>query len=179
MPVPNGEFDRLILGELDTLYRVARHLTSDASGAEDLVQETCLRALRAREGFEHRGFGVRPWLIRILNNIHLTSAIRRPPHKQLAENVDIESREDAWGFVGMGDEGMFDTLDDRVVRALDTLAPEYRVVLLLWAVEELTYAQIAEALEIPIGTVMSRLYRARRQIADRLLPVARELRMVC
>jgi RNA polymerase sigma-70 factor (ECF subfamily) len=78
MKLDPREFERLALEQIDLLYRVARRLTRDPNRAEDLVQETYLRALRSKEGFNLEDFGMKPWLLRILHNRHQAVAARAP-----------------------------------------------------------------------------------------------------
>src|SRR6476661_5601731 len=90
MSVSREEFERLALAEIDALYRMARRLTRDPSRADDLVQETYARALRSRDGFELQQFGIKPWLLRIMYNLHLNRADRdkRQPTAVTDEALD-------------------------------------------------------------------------------------------
>jgi RNA polymerase sigma-70 factor (ECF subfamily) len=183
------EFEAMCLAELDGLYRVARRLARSTDGAEDLVQETCLRAFRSRDSFrlQEAGFGMRPWLLRIMHNLHFTRSARekRQPVALLGDAPEPASRDSgpsaldgrAWdgelGSMRLGMSGINpDVMDQRLVRELNNLSEEYQVVLLLWAVEELSYKEIAAVLEVPIGTVMSRLHRARQRLARDLADFA-------
>src|SRR4051794_6999877 len=87
MILPRAEFDRLALEHVDMLYRVARRLTRDPSSAEDLVQETFVRAFRAADKFQLQTFGIRPWLIRIMHNLHFPRAER---DKRKPTSIDDE-----------------------------------------------------------------------------------------
>jgi len=163
------EFEKAALEQMDLLYRVARRLTRNADRAGDLVQETYLRAFRARESFDLQEHGIRPWLVRIMNNLHFSRSDRekRQPVALDAAPLEAARREgtaDPYAYQPAGWEGM----DERLVRAMGELPEEYQTVLLLWAVEDFAYKEIAEALEIPIGTVMSRLHRARQKLAQSL-----------
>lgn len=169
-------FEQVAMPHLDLLYRVARRLTRHQHEAEDLVQETYLKAYRAFENFELREFGIRPWLLRILHNTHLNRAVRENRAPQAVDHQTLEqSQSGDAAFVPT--ELDYERLDGEVKRALDQLAPDFRTVLLLWATDELTYQEMAEILDVPIGTVMSRLYRARRQMAERLSEYAQEHRI--
>ena len=161
------QFERLAIEQMDMLYRVAKRLTRNGGQAEDLVQETYVRALGAREGFDLQRYGIRPWLLRIMHNLHLNRAQREGRQPQAVEDDQLESA----GPMDAGlpiDPKSFESMDERLVAALDSLQPEYSAVLMLWAVEEFTYREIAEAMEIPIGTVMSRLHRARQRLGEQL-----------
>ena len=172
------QFEKLALEQLDTLYRIARRLARDPQRAEDLVQETYLRAVRARETFDLQAHGIRPWLLRIMHNVHVSRAEREGRQPTAVEDEQLESAR-AGGYAGHGgassraapppyDTLSFEGMDQQLVRAIEGLAPEYQVVLLLWAVEELSYKEIAVAVGIPIGTVMSRLHRARQKLSEQL-----------
>ncbi len=152
------------------LYRIARRLVRQPAAAEDLVQDTYARAIRAWESFQLESFGIRPWLVRIMHNVHLSRAQRESRQPGSVDDAQLEMAE---GNAGAGGAGFafadnFDGMDQQLKRAMGQLAPEYQVVLLLWAVDDLTYKEIAEAVGIPIGTVMSRLYRARQQLSEQL-----------
>jgi RNA polymerase sigma-70 factor, ECF subfamily len=200
MELKPQEFEAMCLAELDGLYRVARRLAR-SDGADDLVQETCLRAFRSRDSFrlQEAGYGMRPWLLRIMHNLHFTRSARekRQPVALLGDAPEPASRESglpipfgpgpsedgsrgdgrAWdGELSSIRLGMSainpDVMDQRLVRELNNLSEEYQVVLLLWAVEELSYKEIAAVLDVPIGTVMSRLHRARQRLARDLADFA-------
>lgn len=160
---------------LDTLYRIARRLTRDPARAEDLVQETYLRALRARDTFHLEPFGMRPWLLRIMHNQHYSHAERerRQPMALDGEHLETASQSEHAHAPLPLSFASFDGMDERLVRALDALPVEYQVVLMLWAVDGLSYKEIAQAVGIPIGTVMSRLHRARQRLSDQLKTYAR------
>ena len=190
MELTPQQFEAMCLAELDGLYRVARRLARDADGAEDLVQETCLRAFRSQGSFrlQEAGYGIRPWLLRIMHNLHITRSERE---KRQPVALAADAPEPAAPDAGLplppvpgadGDDGRpwdgdlaglrlgmsainADVMDQRLVRELNNLSEEYQVVLLLWAVEELSYKEIAAVLDVPIGTVMSRLHRARQRLA--------------
>lgn len=179
MPLPTAEFETLMLGEVDALYRMARRLTRRPDQADDLVQETVARALRNRDAFQMQGFGIKPWLLRIMYNLHLNRAGREKRQPVATESEALE----AHGSAGDADDlplppDSFDAMDENLVHALDALPTESRAILLLWAVEGLAYKEIAAALEIPMGTVMSRLHRARHKVAEQLRPYAQANRWV-
>src|SRR5262249_53162607 len=161
------------LPHLADLYAAARRYTRDPADAEDLVQETYLRAYAAWDRFVP-GSNCRAWLLRILTNSFINNYRRRRSRNAFAqrggdEQVGVfygaEQRDDA-----RDPEGAMvgDTLGDEVTRALDELPEEYRAVVVLADVEGLRYRDIATALDCPIGTVMSRLFRARRQLEGAL-----------
>jgi RNA polymerase sigma-70 factor (ECF subfamily) len=168
-------FEALALPHLPALYRIARRLTRDEHEAEDLVQETFFKAYRAYDSFEERSFGIRPWLIKILNNAFFNRQAkeRRAPRATDQSTLDETQAIDA----PMPPELDLDDVDQEVKAAIDELAPEFRSVLLLWATMELSYQEIADILDVPIGTVMSRLHRARHQLTRQLDGYARAGRL--
>jgi RNA polymerase sigma-70 factor (ECF subfamily) len=179
MSLPREQFESLAIAELDSLYRMARRLTHNPTVAEDLVQETFTRALAGREGFDLLTFGMKPWLLRILYNLHLNRVARekRMPMSMSESDLDA-SNHYRNGNSSPLDPASFEAMDEEVVKALDRLHPDYRIIMLLWAVEELSYKEIAATLDIPMGTVMSRLHRARSRLADLLQSFANRQRLI-
>jgi RNA polymerase sigma-70 factor (ECF subfamily) len=178
MKLSAQQFETLALEQLDTLYRVAWRLVIDPSAAEDLVQETYLRALGARDGFSLEEYGIRPWLLRIMHNLFVSRA-QRPGRQPIAmDDAQLDAAERSTPDTLPIDPASFDAMDQRLVAALDELPPEYGSVLMLWAVEDMSYKEIAVALDIPVGTVMSRLHRARRRLAAQLRPMAIDQRLI-
>jgi RNA polymerase sigma-70 factor (ECF subfamily) len=160
-------FEAELLPELDTLYRLALRLTVDRSRAEDLVQDTVLKAFRAWPRFK-LGTNLRGWLCTILRNTFIDGYRRRA-----AIRMDLEGdgRRAALHEVGETDpEGAFFSriMDGKVLEAIDALPEESREVLVLSDVENLSYAEIAKVAGAPIGTVKSRLFRARRHLKESL-----------
>lgn len=164
------EFEKLALDQMDTLYRVARRLTRDGERANDLVQETYLRAFRAKESFQLKEYGIRPWLLRIMQNLHFSRSGRERRQPIAMEDGGLEAADlDAMPeTAGVPMPLDIEAMDERLVRALEGLAADYQIVLLMWAVDGLTYKEIAHTLDIPIGTVMSRLHRARQKLSEQL-----------
>jgi RNA polymerase sigma-70 factor (ECF subfamily) len=165
MHLSRAEFEKLALEQIDLLYRVARKLTHNQQAAEDLVQDTYLRAIRAHKRFDLQEYGIRPWLLRIMHNLHVSNGLRdkRRPTTVDGEFLDASSaRLDPLPL----DRAALENVDGRIVKALDQLPAEYQVVLLLWAIEDFSYKEIAVAVDVPIGTVMSRLHRARQKLAE-------------
>src|SRR5258705_793434 len=167
MKLDPKDFERLALEQLDMLYGVARRLTRDPNRAEDLVQETYLRALRSRDGFNLETFGIKPWLLRILYNLHVSRAQREGRQPATVDDLE-QAGPDRRSATLPIDSRSFEGMDEQLVQAIDGLGDEYRSVLMLWAVEDFTYKEIAESLDIPIGTVMSRLHRVRQRLSEEL-----------
>jgi len=157
------------------IYRVARRLTAHEQEAEDLVQETYLKAHRAFARYRKREFGIKPWLLKILYNTYLD---RQAARRRAPVSLDQHTLEQMRGNGPAAPEKLsHEDLDQEVKQAIDNLPAEYRSVLLLWATAELSYQEIADLLGIPIGTVMSRLHRARQQLKDALADFARQQRI--
>ncbi|GMU37112.1 MAG: sigma-70 family RNA polymerase sigma factor [Phycisphaerae bacterium] len=170
-----GRFEALALPQIDAVYRLARRLAGNVAEAEDLVQETYVRAFKAFNAFELRDFGIKPWLLRILYNVFCTTRSRRRREPTLLEDVDLVHAGEEWeleetsgGLASLD----WDRYDEELKAAVEALQQDYRTVLLLWAVEELSYKEIAHVVGCPIGTVMSRLFRARKILMDRLAAYA-------
>jgi RNA polymerase sigma-70 factor (ECF subfamily) len=170
MVLSRDEFVRLAMAELDAVDRVARGLTRDPATAADLVQETYLNALKAHGRFELEAYGIRPWLLRILHNVHINRVKRdrREPAGLSGEQLDAVVGPDASAQrppeETVPGEGPLVFDDAGLNAALDALPAELRTILILWAVDELSYKEIADVLSVPIGTVMSRLHRARQRL---------------
>lgn len=161
-------FARWVEPELDVLLRVARSLTGSWADAEDVVQETLIRAYRGIDGFD--GAHPRAWLLTIVRRTYLNSVRRRRPGL-LDDAARLESKRPAFGRhdVPTPEDVVTDRhLDDALEEAIDGLDARFRTVLLLVDVDDLTYAEVGETLGIPVGTVMSRLSRARSRVRDRL-----------
>ena len=154
--------------EIDVLLRVAHTLTGSWADGEDVVQETLIRAYRAMDSFDGRH--PRAWLLTILRRTHLNSVRRTRP--VLVEDQSLEKRRPAFGQAtsAASPEDVVDAahLDDDVEQALLTLDPRFRTAVLLVDVHQLTYAEAAEVLDVPIGTLMSRLSRARARLRKQL-----------
>jgi len=168
-------FEADALASLDSLYRTALRLTHSPADAEDLVQETYLKAFRAADQFKP-GTNLRAWLFTILHN-----TARNRARDLAREHVDVDS--DAVERAADGDDGsglrslaadtpetilLRETLTPDLQTALDALPPAFREAVWLRDVEEFSYAEIAGMLSIPVGTVMSRISRGRRLLFDRL-----------
>jgi RNA polymerase sigma-70 factor (ECF subfamily) len=155
-------FRKLALPLLNEVYTFARYLTRDATEAEDAAQETYLRALRYFSGFA--GDSIKPWLFTILRNVLRSRDPRR--FEPLPESGDGPSVEPLWGDVAIDPETSLARADEakRLRELISRLQPIYREALLLKEFNDLSYRQIAEVTGVPIGTVMSRLARARDEL---------------
>jgi RNA polymerase sigma-70 factor (ECF subfamily) len=171
MKLTRQEFDTLALEHMDMLYRVARRLCGDPTLAEDLVQETYLRAYRARSQFKLEEYGIRPWLVRIMHNLHVSRSVREKRAPLSVDDSRLDSTAAAAATLSIHN---FDGMDERLVRAVEALPAEYQTVLLLWAIDQFSYKEISLSLDVPIGTVMSRLHRARSKLSETLADFARK-----
>lgn len=168
---------------LDAVYRFALRLSGSPDRAEDLVQETFLRAFRAWDQYTH-GTQCKSWLFTICRNVFLRQQERGQRHDQIvSENVQRDGTapdpvNPLWASVdGVDPEGEFfrTIVDDRIFQAIDALQEEYRTAVVLSDLEGLAYSEIAELMGVPVGTVKSRLFRGRRQLQRVLYDYAAEM----
>ena len=155
-------FEQLARAELDLLYRVARRLTRNETDVEDVVSQALLKAARAWKTFDGRY--PRSWLIKILKNEYLGNL-----RTGKLVTTSLDDAEDP----GCSEASVWRDLDaralgDEVIEQLDRLPEEYRLAVSLCEVEGLSYSEAAEALDVPVGTVRSRLFRGRRALRDKL-----------
>jgi len=158
-------FEAEALVHIDALFRVALRFVGNAADADDLVQDTLFRAYRAWDRYE-RGTNAKGWLITILRHVFINEYRRNARRRQI---LDIEGVP----AVQHTTVRFFDDLvDDEVLRAIDSLPLPYREVVVLRDIEDLHYEEIAAMLGVPVGTVKSRLFRAREMLQDKLLDYA-------
>src|SRR4051812_18827887 len=171
---------------MDSLYAAAMRMTRNPADAEDLVQETYLKAYRGFGGFE-QGTNLKAWLYRILTNSFINSyrsKKRRPDESDLGEVEDLYLYRRLGGLEAAAagrsaeDELLDIYTDDEVKQALEELPEAFRMAVLLADVEGFSYKEIADILEIPIGTVMSRLHRGRKGLQKKLWEFAVERGLV-
>ncbi len=176
-PAPVDEkrasFEREALVHLDSLYRVAQRLTGNAADADDLVQETMLKAYRSWDQYT-KGTNAKGWLLTILRNSFINEYRRRTRHP---ESVDIDAIEPFAVFQDVQEEdpqgAFFDRIvDDEVLKAIDDLPETFRETVVLSDVEGMSYQEIARILKVPVGTVKSRLFRARQMLQRKLYEYA-------
>jgi RNA polymerase sigma factor (sigma-70 family) len=165
-----ARFDAQVLPHLDAAYRFARWLSRSAGDADDVIQEAMLRAFRAFDGL--RGSDVKAWLLTIVRNCHATSLTQRQrrAHVPLPEEQDPLHGHAMISTIPDPECASIRRDDERTLdRLLSMLAEEHREVLVLREIEELGYREIAAVTQVPIGTVMSRLARARAALKARWL----------
>ena len=167
-------FEREALVHLDALYRVALRLTGNPADADDLVQETMLKAYRAWHQYQP-GTNAKGWLLTILRHAFINEYRRRTRHP---ETVDLDAIEP---FAVLDDERQDDDpqgqffdqiVDDEVLRAIDALPEQFREAVVLSDVEGMSYEEVANILGVPIGTVKSRLFRGRQLLQAKLYEYA-------
>ncbi len=160
-------FREQVLSELPVLLRVGRRLTLDAGDAEDLVQDTLVRAYRAFDRFDGRY--PRAWLLTILRNTHRNALRKRRPDLMDDEVAHRIPDQGAAGRAdGVPDAALHDELDPIVRTSLGSLSARHRAVIALVDLDGLTYKEAAHMLDVPVGTVMSRLHRARAKVRAQL-----------
>lgn len=156
-------FSRYVTPELDVLYRVARSITRNPTDAEDLVQDTLIRAYKAIDRFDGRY--PRAWLLTIMRNAQINRVRRKRP--ELLRDPDLtmqrmaDTSEDGQGVENIV---MHDEFDAAIETSLDNLSERFRTVIDLVDISGLSYQEAADILDVPVGTVMSRLHRARKRI---------------
>lgn len=162
-------FEAELLPQLDSLYSLAFRFTTDPSRAEDLVQDTLVKAFRSWRQFQH-GSNIRSWLFTILRNTFISNCRRSRREPIPMDLVSAELAATIRAVDGNDPEGTFFAriVEAKVLETIDTLQNDFREVVVLSDVENLSYAAIAGVLGIPVGTVRSRLFRARRQLQKAL-----------
>ena len=173
-------FERDVLPLLPSLYGAAMRMTRNRSDAEDLVQETYLRAYRGFGGFQE-GTNLKAWLYRILTNSYINTYRKKQREPQIVdgpEDVDEWYLYDRLGGRSVEDSAettVLDTIPDQAVKdAVESLPERFRLPVLLADVEGFSYKEIAEIMDTPIGTVMSRLHRGRKALEKALWETAKE-----
>jgi RNA polymerase sigma-70 factor, ECF subfamily len=178
-----ARFEAEALPLLSGMYSAAYRLTRNAADAEDLVQETYLRAYRGFHQFEP-GTNLKAWLYRILMNTFINSYRKKQRQPQTVSDDEIEewylySKMAEHGMEPSAETSVIESLPDEDVQgALSSLPEQFRIAVLLADVEGFSYKEIAEITGVPIGTVMSRLHRGRKALEKRLWDVVRERGLV-
>jgi RNA polymerase sigma-70 factor (ECF subfamily) len=175
-------FADLAMPYMSALYAAAMRMTRNPADAEDLVQETYLRAYRGFGGFKE-GTNLKAWLYKILTNTFINQYRAK---KRRPEQVDLDDTEDFYLFRRLGgleaidaartpETEVLDAIPDAEVKqALESIPEQFRMAVILCDIEGFSYKEIADILDIPIGTVMSRLHRGRKQLLRRLWVFARD-----
>ena len=166
---------------LDSLYASALRMTRNPADAEDLVQETMLRAYRSFDRFEP-GTNLKAWLFRIMTNAYINTYRKkqREPKKVSSDEIEdfdlyqeLKNHDDQ--FTQTPERIVLDALvDSDIIDAIDDLPEQFRLAVVLSDVEGFSYAEMAEIMDVPLGTVMSRLHRGRKALQKRLWDLARD-----
>ena len=173
-------FDKEFMPHIDSMYNFAFRLTNDEDDANDLVQDTYLKAFRFINSFS-QGTNAKAWLFRILKNSFINDFRKKSKEPAKVDYQDVEttynSEEDAETnqTVDLRVESVQDLIGDEIANALNALPVDFRTVIILCDVEGFTYEEMAKILDIPIGTVRSRLHRARMLLKDKLKSYAKSL----
>lgn len=167
-----------MIPHMTLLYNYALRLTGNEDDAKDLLQDTYLKAYRFIDKYEE-GTNAKAWLFRILKNSFINNyrkSVRTPDQVEydaVEEFVDL-IRDHSLQTTDLRKDFYDNLLEDEVVAAMDSLTEEFRTIIILSDLEEMTYEEIAEILEIPLGTVRSRLHRARKAMQEKLYSYAAE-----
>lgn len=179
-PEDRAAFEAAAMPFLDSLYNTAYRLSRNTEDAEDLVQETFLKGYRSYAQFTP-GTNLKAWLFKILKNTFINEYRRKQAAPYKSDFAEIEEAfesqlapEAAGQMKNPEEEALENVFDEDVQRALDHLPADYRMAVLLADIEGFSYREIAEILEIPVGTVMSRLYRGRKLLEEVMLRYARQ-----
>jgi RNA polymerase sigma-70 factor (ECF subfamily) len=172
------EFEAETLPHMDILYNFAVRTTGDPDDAKDLLQETFLKAYRFWDKYE-KGTNIRAWLFRIMKNTYINRYRKEAREPDKVDYEDVENfydsiRGDSRESTDLQRRMFGNLLGDEVTAALQELPDDFRTVVILCDIEELTYEEISEFLNCPIGTVRSRLHRGRKMLQARLHTYARE-----
>lgn len=178
-PEQNRMFEQEFLPQIQSLYNFAFHLCYNEEDANDLVQETYLKALRFIDRYVP-GTNAKAWLFKILKNAFINQYRKRNKRPTQVDYEDIasyhDSEEGAYSdFTDLREEIFQGMIGDEVTTAINTLPVDFRTVILLCDIEGFTYEEIAKIIDIPIGTVRSRLHRARNMLKDKLKDYAARL----
>jgi len=173
------EFEDIALEHMDAIYNAALRMAKDETEAEDLVQDTYLRAYRFFDRFQ-RGTSVKAWLFKILKNIFINNFKKQAKTPEHVDFTQLKRSEDE--PVSPSDpeeELLYRFFGDELMRAMDALPEEFRLVIFLSDVQGFSYKEIAKIVDCPIGTVMSRLHRGRKLLRKSLSEYASELGYAC
>lgn len=175
---PSSEFEGLTLEYMDALYGAALRLTRSPKDAEDLVQDTYMKAFRFFDTFE-KGTNIKAWMFKILTNTFINKYRRKVKEREIAEappeDIVLDrfvSTEQVRALQEPENDFFGKLLSDEVVEALDEVPVDFRMVVILADIQDFSYKEIAEIVGCPVGTVMSRLFRGRRILQNHLYEYA-------
>lgn len=170
------DFNEEIIPHLDALYNFGLRLTSDPNDAEDLVQDTIVKAYRFFSSYE-KGTNAKAWLFRILKNSYINNYRKKSKKPQEVDYDEVATfyetiRAERTETSDLEDKMFRELIDDELSQALDNIPEDFRTVVLLCDVEDFTYEEIANMLDVPIGTIRSRLHRGRNLLKAELMDYA-------
>lgn len=170
------DFNKEIIPHLDALYNFALRLTTDPNDAEDLVQDTIVKAYRFFSSYE-KGTNAKAWLFRILKNSYINNYRKKSKKPQEVDYDEVSTfyetvRAERTDTSDLEDKMYRELMDDDITNALEELPEDFRTVVLLCDVEGFTYEEIANMLDVPIGTIRSRLHRGRNLLKVQLMEYA-------
>ena len=171
-----ADFEAEAIPHMDSLYNFALRMTGDADDANDLIQETYLKSFRFFDKFE-KGTNCKAWLFRIMKNTYINSYRKRVREPNKVDYEEIENFYENIKSSGVNtshlEKDLFDNLlDDEISDAINSLPEDFRTVVILCDIEEFSYEEIADFVDCPIGTVRSRLHRARKILFAKLYKYA-------
>ncbi|PKQ69991.1 MULTISPECIES: sigma-70 family RNA polymerase sigma factor [Raineya] len=174
-------FNEELIPHLDSMYNFAFRLTLDEDDANDLVQDTYLKAFRFIDSFE-KGTNAKAWLFRILKNSFINDFRRKSKQPSKVDYQEVETYYNSEEFepeieatTDLRNETVQELIGDEVANAINSLDVDFRIAIILCDIEGFTYEEMAKILDIPIGTVRSRLHRARGLLREKLTDYAKKL----
>lgn len=172
------EFEKEALPHMDALYNFALRMTGDSDDANDLVQDTYLKAFRFFDKFE-KGTNCKAWLFRILKNTFINTYRKKTKEPDKVDYEDVESfyenvKPSSTDSAHLEKEIYDNLLDDEISAAIASLPDDFKTVVILSDIEGFTYDEIADFVDVPVGTVRSRLHRARKMLFAKLYKYADE-----
>lgn len=170
------DFNDEIIPHLDALYNFGLRLTADPNDAEDLVQDTIVKAYRFFSSYE-KGTNAKAWLFRILKNSYINNYRKKSKKPSEVDYDEVSSfyesiRAERTETSDLEDKMFRELIDDDLSNALNSIPEDFRTVVLLCDVEDFTYEEIANMLDVPIGTIRSRLHRGRNLLKAQLMEYA-------
>jgi RNA polymerase sigma-70 factor (ECF subfamily) len=172
----NEEFEREAVPHMDSLYNFALKMTGDSDDASDLIQETYLKAFRFWDKFE-KGTNCKAWLFRIMKNTFINTYRKKSKEPDKVDYEDIENfyeniKPSSTDSAHLEKDIYDNLLDDELSEAISSLPEDFRTVVILCDIEGYTYDEIADFVDVPVGTVRSRLHRARKMLYTKLYKYA-------
>ena len=178
LPANHEDFEQEAIPHMDILYNYALRMTSNPDDADDLVQETYLKAYRFWAQYE-KGTNIRAWLFRIMKNSYINRYRKETKEPDTVDYADIQNFYKTIRYASADpndlEEKIFGgLLEDEVARAIESLPEDFRTVVILCDIEGLSYEEIAEFVDCPIGTIRSRLHRGRKMLRASLFSYAKK-----